>query len=199
MEEDTLDFPEEEFTSLLREHPTVHNKVKVFGKEHDIPRFERLYGTKPYSYSGITRMPEPVIPPLVQRCLDYAKEHHKPEEQWNGALVNWYMSRHHSIGAHSDDERDLVSGAPILSFSFGGARTFRIKKRKHVKETDAKEKLDIQTGHGMILAMCGNMQKEFTHEVTKTAKPVEPRINITIRAFREKEPSSKKQKRSEDE
>jgi len=34
-----------------------------------------------------------------------------------------------------------------------------------------------------MIAMCGDMQKEYKHEITKTAKPVSPRINVTIRCF----------------
>lgn len=177
-----FEVPKSEFKELLAVHPTTYNQVRVFGKVHDIPRFERLYGNSAYSYSGIVRQPDPNIPALVQRCLDYAREKYPPAAQWNGALCNWYMDGSHSIGAHSDAESDLMPGAPIISFSFGASRTFRIKKRKDFKGI-AHATPDIATGHGMMIAMCGAMQKEFTHEIPKTKKPTKPRINVTIRAF----------------
>jgi alkylated DNA repair dioxygenase AlkB len=177
-----FEVPKSEFKELLAAHPTTYNQVKVFGKIHDIPRFEKLYGNSAYRYSGIVRQPDPNIPALVERCLEYAREKYPPAAQWNGALCNWYIDGSHGIGAHSDAEADLVPGAPIISFSFGGSRIFRVRTRKDFVGTYHAAP-DIVTGHGMMIAMCGAMQKEFTHEVPKTKKPTKPRINVTIRAF----------------
>ena len=164
-----------EFWSLC---PTQRDSIKMFGKSVLIPRFQKLFGTSSYKYSGITLTADPVLPEIVQRCIDYAKQNWA-DFNWNGSLVNWYPDGSSHIGAHSDDEKDLQKGAPILSFSFGGVRTFRVRPKK----TTVGEKIDFSTLHSSVLIMCGSMQSEFTHEITKTAKPVEPRINVTVRCF----------------
>ena len=169
--------PFEEVTELKALCPTTKLKIHAGGREVELPRFQRLYGQHSYRYSGIVLEAEPKIPRLVQRCLDWTRENYG--EGWDGALVNWYNSGTQYIGKHSDDETDLVEGKPILSFSFGQARTFRIRNKRNPGDYR-----DMLTGHGMVIVMGGDMQKEYTHEITKTMKQVGSRVNITVRAFK---------------
>jgi alkylated DNA repair dioxygenase AlkB len=162
--------------------PTVRDKVKIFGKEIPIPRFQRLYGDRDYRYSGITMIADKDIPTIVERCIEIARER-APEFQWNGALVNWYHDGSSYVGAHSDDEKDLVRGSPIFSFSFGSSRIFRVKSKPGMDV--AVKAVDVDTGHGMLIVMGGKMQTEFKHEIVKTRKPTGRRINITVRSFNE--------------
>lgn len=177
---DVLECGKVAFKELWDCHPKEHGEVVVFGKTHKVPRWMALYGTGTYTFSGQTLPGNPEIPALVERCFEFAKLAY-PGHTWNGALVNWYNDGNHYIGKHSDDERDLTPGAPILSFSFGGERIFRIAPRKSC--TDG-EKCDLPTKHASLIAMCGAMQREFTHEVPRTKKYVARRINVTIRSFR---------------
>ena len=67
-------------------------------------------------------------------------------------------------GKHSDDERDLVPGAPILSFSFGSTRTFRVTKKTEglsVFLVDVRESL----GKGLTVRPIRNMVNHETNEV----------------------------------
>lgn len=166
----------EKFNDMLKECPKTRDKIRIYGKLIEIPRYQKLYGTKTYKYSGITFIPDSNIPELVEDCFEFARKYY-PDIDWNGALVNWYIDGTHYISAHSDDEKDLSKDSPILSFSFGQERIFRIrnKSKKIVK--------DIVTKHNSVIIMEGNMQKEFTHEITKSLKVNNPRINITIRSF----------------
>lgn len=178
----TVKCTEEEFTELWNLHPTTRDNIKLFGKLIPIPRFQRLYGDSSYKYSGVELQAEPELPEIVRRCVDYAKVNYAKSSKgkvlnWNGALVNWYPDGMSYIGAHSDDERDLEPEAPILSFSFGAVRTFRVKNKK----TGARQ--DFATEHCSVIVMGGAMQREFKHEITKTVKPVGPRINVTVRCF----------------
>jgi alkylated DNA repair dioxygenase AlkB len=178
---DVLSLSEEEFKTLWDTHPLTHHKVLIHNKLFDVPRFQELFSSVPgakYAFSGTAALANPAIPDVVQRCFDMAKEMF-PDFVWNGALVNWYADGKHYIGSHSDDERALVAGAPILSFSVGGERTFRIKDK-----TTTKTVQDIVTKDGSVIIMGGAMQREFKHEITKTAKLVAPRINITVRSFK---------------
>jgi alkylated DNA repair dioxygenase AlkB len=177
-----FDVSEEEFQELLEAHPTTYNQIKLYGKELDIPRFERLYGTRNYRYSGIMREAHPDMPRLAKRCLEWVQEHDGPAEKWQGLLCNWYMHGNHRIGKHSDAEGDLTPGEPIYSFSMGGSRTFRLCAKKTAKNVHIPKK-DIETEHGMLIVMGGDCQKEFTHEVPKSATKHTPRCNITIRSF----------------
>lgn len=91
------------------------------------------------------------------------------------------MNGYHYIGSHADNEKQLVIGSPIVSISFGGTRTFRIrdKNKKIVKDFELKNK--------DIIIMGGTMQKEFKHEIVKVngqkGLNVDKRINITFRQF----------------
>ena len=172
-----------EFDEFWALHPETRHEIMIMGKLTAIPRFQKLYGAGEYRFSGTVMPGDPVIPVFVQRCLDLARRLY-PEyrEGWNGALVNWYADGSNYIGPHSDDTRDLVPGAPILSFSFGSVRTFRVKKKTEAEDEEI-AKVDFPTEPGSLLAMCGDMQNEYKHEITKTAKAVGPRINVTIRCF----------------
>jgi alkylated DNA repair dioxygenase AlkB len=174
---------QDEFTTMWDEQPTTVRTMKIFGKDVPIPRQHELYGEAgvSYSFSGQTLPSRQDYPELVSKCFAWAVEHY-PEFTWNGALCNWYKDGQSYIGPHADDERDLAPGAPIISFSFGGERTFRLKPKKKTKTTQ--KKLDLVTYNNSAILMCGECQSQFTHEVPKTAKYVAPRINVTIRSFK---------------
>ena len=72
------------------------------------------------------------MPPQLQPFLDWANGpsgYAFPGCPFNGVLVNWYENGLHYIGPHSDDERQLAPGAPILSLSLGATRTLRVTYR----------------------------------------------------------------------
>ncbi len=174
---------QEEFDELLRLRPATQDKIKIFNRVCDVPRYQKLFGKSSYSFSGLTLLPETNIPLLVQRCIDYMKSHYPPAERWTGALVNWYMDGGQYIGPHSDDERDLVPGSPIASFSFGATRTFRITVKDQFKSQVDVRKHDFEVKHGTVIVMHGDMQKEFKHQIPCKKKETGVRISVTIRAF----------------
>jgi alkylated DNA repair dioxygenase AlkB len=171
--------------ALWAEKPATQDTLKIYGKEIPMPRFQKLYGTHTYRFSGNTLANEEEMPELVKMCMKYAQEH-APDFDYNGALVNFYCDKNHSIGFHADDERDLVKDAPIYSFSFGGVRTFQVKAM--VDEVNVTF-IEFPTHDNSVIVMGGEMQKEFQHGIPKTKKEVKPRINVTVRSF-----SAKKQK-----
>lgn len=173
-----------QFEEMWSLHPEEHQSVVIRGKAIPIPRYQALYGASTYSFSGITMTPSLEIPLLVQNCMDYATRT-IPEFTWNGALVNWYEDGSHYIGPHSDDTRDLVPGSPILSFSFGATRVFRITRRADFNHPKSLKSLDIDTVPSSLIIMSGKMQEEYKHAITKTSRVVGKRINVTIRAFRQ--------------
>ena len=178
-----IDSTTEEFNQLLRLRPERQDKIKIYGRVSDVPRYQKVFGDFSYSFSGLTLEPELTIPSLVQKCIGYMKKRYPPEDQWTGALVNWYMDGRQYIGPHSDDERDLVAGAPIGSFSFGATRTFRVTVKDHFKKQVYVCKRDFELKHGTVVVMHGNMQKEFKHQIPCKKKEAGVRINVTVRAF----------------
>lgn len=167
----------EQWQELIDLKPDYRGHVVIYGKTMLIPRYQRLFGSSSYSFSGVTVESEPMeglIADLVQHVNDL-----EPDYKYNGALVNWYMNGEDNIGPHSDDERDLVDGAPIYSFSFGAERVFRFHPKKGGKKV-----LDIPLTDGLLIAMAGDCQKEFKHSIPKTKTCTEPRVNVTVRAFK---------------
>ena len=157
--------------------------ISMFGKQVQIPRTQQLFGDFQYEYSRVKMTPNPKLPSLVARCLAFANETY-PAFQFNGALVDLYEDGKDSVGAHADKERSLNSSAPILSFSFGGTRMFRIVA--NVKHTDAYIRdLKLQVQNDDLVVMGGDLQVGFQHSAPKTMKSTGSRFNITIMSFKE--------------
>jgi len=178
---DILKYTKEEFEEFWNMHPTEHHEVMIYGKLLPIPRWQCLYGNASYNFSGTVSKGIMTVPEFVNKCFEVSRKLY-PDYKWNGALVNWYNDGSNYIGAHSDDEKDLVDNSPILSFSFGAIRTFRIKKKIPAVDKEI-QTMDFPTIDNSLIVM-GSMQKEYKHEITKTAKIVGRRINVTIRCFK---------------
>lgn len=96
-------------------------------------------------------------------------------EVFDFALVNLYPDGRAGLGWHSDDERDLKVGSPIVSVSLGAARVFALR--------------NISTGatagalltHGSLCVMAGDTQRQWQHCITKDARVKLPRVSITFR------------------
>ena len=160
------------FRSIMDETPWEARHIILFGKEVPQPRLACWYGDLAYSYSGITLDPRPMTPTLLevkQRCEEVASA------QFNSVLVNLYRDGQDSMGLHADDEPELGAEPVIASVSFGGERNFRLRHRK------SKELQQVSLASGSLLVMSGLTQECWMHDVPKTKKFVEPRINLTFR------------------
>lgn len=99
--------------------------------------------------------------------------------RFNFALVTLYPNGVASLGYHSDDEPDLVPGAPIASLSLGATRAFSVR-RKGGSQT----MFTVDLEHGSLLRMTGATQRHYQHCVPKRLRVTDPRINITFRCVR---------------
>ena len=121
------------FKQLWEIHPEEHGKVTIFGKELDVPRWQKSYG-RDYRFSGNTSRADPV-PDVLQPYLDWVHSLGYEESRYgefNQILVNWYADGSHYIGSHSDDERQLVPDSPIVTITLclpGTPRKFRIRNK----------------------------------------------------------------------
>ncbi len=152
-----------------------HDKIKLFGREIYQPRLTALFGEagKTYTYSGLEMKPDPFTSELDEirkGCELYC------QTKFNVCLANYYREGSDSMGWHSDDEKELGKNPIIASVSLGAERIFHLK---HKKDTTAKHKIRLQ--HGSLLIMKGTTQEFWKHQLPKTKKQVNPRINLTFR------------------
>jgi alkylated DNA repair dioxygenase AlkB len=96
---------------------------------------------------------------------------------FTSVLLNYYRDGKDSMGWHSDDEKELGQNPVIGSVSFGESRVFQMKHkiRKEIK------RVDIPLTHGSILLMGGATQHFWQHQIPKSSKQLQTRINLTFR------------------
>jgi alkylated DNA repair dioxygenase AlkB len=153
------------------------DKMKLYGKDIDLPRKTAWYGDrdKSYTFSGIHLDPEPWTPTLLdvkERIEEVA------EVQFNSVLLNLYRHGNDGISWHTDAEPELGENPVIGSVSFGGTRRFMFR---HRQEQDLKAEVELT--HGSFLLMAGETQHFWQHQIPKTSRKVEPRINLTFRVI----------------
>ena len=177
-----IDKNSNDFDKLWNMRPGYRNKIKLFGKEYELPREQQVYGISNYTYSGKTFETIEHMPPYLSCCLNWANSKIKNDEpKYNMILVNWYFNGADNIGWHKDDEKEIIPGTDVLTISFGQSRKFKIK---HDTIKDLKH--DILTHHNGYIVMGGHFQEEFKHCIPKTTckNNQGKRISITFRKFK---------------
>lgn len=167
------------FLRDLTEHMAwKQERIRLYGKEHDIPRLTAWYGDpgKTYVYSGIRVDATPWTETLltIKGKIEAASG-----EIFNSVLLNFYRNGSDSVSWHSDDEPELGNTPIIGSVSFGEERPFQLK-HKHNKLL----KRTILLPHGSLLIMRGKTQSHWLHQIPKSSKELQPRINLTFRTVR---------------
>lgn len=166
---------EQYFEALYQQTKWQQDDIKIFGKTYAQPRFTALYGNpyKSYSYSGITMYPKPFeethieILKAIQRVCDVP---------FTSVLLNLYRNGNDSNGWHSDNEKELGINPVIASVSLGATRPFHWKHRK-----DSKMSYKLSLIAGSLLIMKGETQHHWLHQLPKSKKIRDPRINLTFR------------------
>lgn len=164
------------FMQLLRE--TIHWKqesMKMYGKEVLFPRLMAWYGdaATSYSFSGNTFQPEPWTTELLQ-----IRDRIAPisGQVFNSVLLNLYRNGNDSMGWHADDEPELGLHPVIASVNFGATRRFQLRYK-----SEHQRKYELSLQHGSLLVMKGPLQEYWEHQVPKTTKISDGRINLTFR------------------
>lgn len=174
----TIEESKQFYSALLQKIDWQQDKIKIFGKTHDVPRLTALYGNadKPYTYSGITMKPTAWLPELLEIKNKIEKI---VMANFTTVLLNLYRNGQDSMGWHSDDEKELGLNPVIVSVSFGANRMFKLqhKSDKHLKQS-------IELTNGSLLLMQGQTQHYWKHAIPKTSKIGEPRINLTFRVIK---------------
>ncbi|WP_210490073.1 alpha-ketoglutarate-dependent dioxygenase AlkB family protein [Rufibacter aurantiacus] len=150
-------------------------KIRMFGRQVDQPRLTAWYADagKAYTYSGLTWEPLPWLPELSDLRKDLEKT---TGAAFNSVLMNLYRHGQDSMGWHADDEPELGKNPIIASISLGQERTFSFR---HRQQKDLKHQITLPCGS--LLLMAGPTQHFWHHQLPKTTKPLQPRINLTFR------------------
>ncbi|MEM8846000.1 MAG: alpha-ketoglutarate-dependent dioxygenase AlkB [Bacteroidota bacterium] len=158
--------------------PWQQDDIKVFGKVYAQPRLTALYGNngKSYSYSNITMKAHPFTKEL-QQLKDLVDQ--EAAAAFTTCLLNLYRDGKDSNGWHADDEKELGQNPIIASISLGAGRFFHLR---HKSDKNLKHKILLE--HGSLLLMKGETQHFWQHQIAKTAKKVDERINLTFRIIK---------------
>lgn len=165
------------FQLLKATIPWQQDDITVFGKTYPQPRLTALFATniKPYSYSNITMVPKNLTEELklIKTDIEDFCNH-----EFTTILLNLYRNGSDSNGWHADNEKALGTNPVITSLSLGATRTFHFK---HRNIPDEKYKLNLESGS--LLIMKGEMQHFWLHQIAKTKRDVNGRINLTFRTL----------------
>lgn len=163
------------FTDLLKEIDWQQGRIRVYGKMYDEPRLSAWYGDSgtSYTYSGITRHANVWTDTLseIKHSIEMVSG-----VSFNSVLINLYRDGQDSVGWHSDDEPELGKNPFIASVSLGESRVFQLR---HKTQKDQKYALNLQSGS--LLLMRGETQHFWQHQIPKSQKQLNQRINLTFR------------------
>jgi alkylated DNA repair dioxygenase AlkB len=166
------------FTSLRSTIDWKEDQLLMFGKLITTKRKVAWVGDAgcSYTYSGVKKFPQAWTADLLHIKHKLESLTHSA---FNSCLLNLYHDGDEGMGWHSDDEKELDSSAPIASVSLGGARKFAFKHKFD------KTSVSLFLEDGSLLLMQPPTQEFWQHSLTKTKRPVAPRINLTFRAIRQ--------------
>ena len=164
------------FNHLFKNSEWKQEEMRMYGKTIKFPRLTAWYGDKPYTYSGITHAARKWTDVLLEIRGEIER---KAQVSFNSVLLNLYRSGNDSISWHADAEKALGENPIIASVSFGVTRKFQLR------HNETKEKIQLELGHGSLLIMKGELQHYWQHQVPKTKREVEQRINLTFRTIKE--------------
>lgn len=149
--------------------------MKMYGKEVLFPRLMAWHGDRSaaYSFSGNI-----FSPTTWTKELQEIRDRISPisGSVFNSVLLNLYRSGSDSMGWHADDEPELGNQPVIASVNFGATRRFMLRYK-----TDHQLKYELALQHGSLLIMKGKLQEYWEHQVPKTTKIADKRINLTFR------------------
>ncbi|WP_378183582.1 alpha-ketoglutarate-dependent dioxygenase AlkB [Aquimarina sp. SS2-1] len=167
---------DELFKTLLESIQWQQDDIKLFGKVYKQPRLTALYASnkKTYTYSNITMQPHQ----FTDELLFIKKEiENVCPDVFTTCLLNLYRDGQDSNGWHADNEKELGPEPTIASVSFGEERWFYFKH----KTKNLKQKILLQ--HGSLLLMRGKTQEHWLHQIPKSKKISNSRINLTFRVI----------------
>ena len=162
------------FRRLIKETPWEQRDIVVFGKKHREPRLSAWHSEPhiSYTYSGILRTPQPWTP-LLEDLREKCEV--SSGATFNAVLANLYRDGNDGVGWHADNEASNGREPTIASLSFGASRRFDFRHR------ETKQTIQVQLDSGSLLIMSGLSQHCWVHQLPRTKRVTEPRVNLTFR------------------
>lgn len=162
------------YESLLNDIHWENERVIMFGKEIITKRKVAFFSDPSisYHYASKTKIGLPWTSTLItikNRIESITKE------SYNACLLNLYHNGEESMGWHSDNEKEIITGSSIASLSLGANRKFSFKHKV------SKETVSIELEDGSLLEMKGSVQTQWWHALLKSKKVTAARINLTFR------------------
>jgi alkylated DNA repair dioxygenase AlkB len=164
------------------------DEVVLHGQRYITERKVVWYGDEHYQYrySGSLKQAQAWNPGLyrLKQHIEQLAGH-----PFNSCLANLYENGRQAVGWHSDDEPSLLpregheslhaalNETVIASLSFGATRKMRFQHKFQPHQAD------ILLQSGQLIVMRGQTQQYWKHCIAKSAKIVQPRINLTFRYF----------------
>jgi alkylated DNA repair dioxygenase AlkB len=183
-------------------------EIVLFGRRILQPRLIAWAGDVGYRYSGQTLEPRLFTPAarglLARVCNQTGVPFYQPSRRWaelaypklyfheagkgghfaaweqpllNHVLANRYRSGDDSMGLHADDEPELGDDPVVAIVSLGTSRRLSVRPRRK----GARERHDVDLGHGSLLIMGGACQRHYVHGVPRQPGLQRERISLTFR------------------
>lgn len=163
------------YTKLSKSLDWKQYPIRLFGKTMLQPRLIAWYGNADltYKYAQTTLVASGWTSELAALRQQITSE---TTYTFNSVLANWYRDGQDSMGWHSDNEKELGPAPCIASISLGAVRTlhFRTIQKPH-------KRASILLEHGSLLIMQGDSQQLWQHQIPKSKRIQDGRINLTFR------------------
>jgi len=155
-------------------------RLRLFGREHPIPRHQVWMGDPEaaYRYSGRRFSPapwDPEVAGLRDRIVTRLAEDGQPLAAFNSVLLNRYSGGEQRMGWHSDDEPELGRQPLIAAVSLGADRPLRFRWKAHQAAA-----FNVWLPHGSLLVMGPGVQERLQHALLPR-RILGLRISLTFR------------------
>lgn len=164
------------FETLYKETPWQKDELLIYGKHIITDRKIAWYGSEKYqyTYSNKIRTAIPWTPTLLRLKEKVEK---LSGVTYDSCLLNLYEHGEQGLGWHFDKE-SRSEDSSIASLSFGEERRFDFRHQT------SKETISIILEDGSLLLMEGPVQIFWKHQLPKSKKKINPRINLTFRRIK---------------
>lgn len=161
---------------LISEVAWRHDEVVMFGKRIVTARQVAWFGDQDcdYTYAG-NRHTAQEWSPLLREIKEAVEV--RAGVSYNSCLLNFYQDGSQGMGWHQDNEKELGPEPNIASVSLGAARRFDFRIR------ESGEKVSVVLETGSLLVMSGETQAFWQHQMPKSKKVSDPRVNLTFRSI----------------
>lgn len=164
------------FDILYKTIDWKNDETIIFGKRIVTKRKVAWYGDNPFEYTYSNTTKKALLWTQALKELKTLIER-ATSGTYNSCLLNLYHDGSEGMTWHSDDENDLEKNGVIASLSLGAERKFSFKHKK------TKKTVSLNLENGSLIVMKGVIQRYWLHQLPRTRKVTEPRINLTFRTI----------------